>query len=163
MSTAPNRFGISSQLILTFVNTVRSTLLATAHWESVTEKPRLKTEAGSLYDVSGIISLSGTYVGTVVISFLQNTAVELAKAMLLEDAPSSADICDAVGEMANMIAGGAKNEFGGADTTISIPSVVMGKGHIISRPSDVPCILVPCKTLHGDFAVEVCIKMLKPA
>jgi chemotaxis protein CheX len=163
MPTAPaSRFGVSSQLIITFVNVVRTTLLATARWESVTEKPRLKADLGSEYDVSGIISLSGTYVGTVVISFHQDTAVKLATAMLqCESAPSTADICDAVGEMANMIAGGAKNEFGGPDTTISIPSVVMGKGHIISRPSEVPCILVPCKTLHGDFAVEVCIKVLK--
>jgi chemotaxis protein CheX len=158
-----NRFGVSSQLILTFVKSVRTTLLATAEWESTTEKPRLKTDVGPEYDVSGIISLSGTYVGTVVISFNLATAMKLATAMLrCETPPGMADICDAIGEMANMIAGGAKTEFGGAATTISIPSVVMGKGHVISRPSDVPCIVVPRKTQHGDFAVEVCIKMLKP-
>jgi chemotaxis protein CheX len=154
-----NRFGIDSKLILLFVESVRRTLTATAGWESAIEKPRLKTEKVSEYDYSGIITISGDYVGTVVVSFHRATAIQLVTAMVhCEIPPETPDFCDAIGEITNMIAGGAKNEFGGRNTAISIPTVVMGKGHRIARPSDIPCILVPCRTLHGDFAVEVCIK-----
>ena len=164
-STAPtNKFGVSSQLILMFVESVRKTLAAVVGWESVIEKARVKTEEGSEYDYSGIISLSGTYVGTVVVSFHREMAIKMVGAMLQVDIPpESADFCDAIGEVANMIAGGAKNEFCGRHTAISIPTVVMGKGHIIARPRGVPCIVVPCSTLHGQFSVEVCFKLAREA
>jgi chemotaxis protein CheX len=160
-STPPtNRFGISSQLILMFVESVRRTLTAIAGWESIIEKARIKTEEGSEFDYSGIITLSGTYVGTVVVSFHREMAIKMVAAMLqMEIPPDSADFCDAIGEVANLIAGGAKNEFGGRNTAISVPTVVMGKGHIIARPRGVPCIVVPCRTLHGQFSVEVCFKL----
>jgi chemotaxis protein CheX len=62
-----------------------------------------------------------------------------------------------VGELANMIAGGAKKDLG-CVASISCPSVVIGPGHTIARLSDVPCIVIPCKTPVGDFAVEINIK-----
>jgi chemotaxis protein CheX len=143
-----------------FVESVRKTLTAIAGWESIIDKAKVKTEEGSEYDYSGIITLSGTYVGTVVVSFHREMAIQMVGAMLkMEIPPNSADFCDAIGEVANMIAGGAKNEFGGRKTAISIPTVVMGKGHIIARPRGVPCIVVPCRTLHGNFSVEVCVKL----
>ena len=73
--------------------------------------------------------------------------------------PSSPDFADAIGELANMIAGGAKKHLGNS-ASITVPSIIVGKGHQIARLSDVPCIVIPCTTPAGDFAVEVNIKQI---
>jgi len=39
-----------------------------------------------------------------------------------------------------------------------VPTVVVGKGHKISRSGDIPCIAIPFKTESGDFEVNVGLK-----
>jgi chemotaxis protein CheX len=86
--------------------------------------------------------------------------MELVKAFAGSEFPlESPDFADAIGELANMIAGGAKKDLGAA-ASITCPNVIIGKGHHIARLSGVPCLVIPCSTPVGDFAVEVCIKQL---
>jgi len=75
--------------------------------------------------------------------------------MMLHD-----DFADAIGELANMIAGSAKKDLGHT-ASISVPNVVIGGGHIIARLSEVPCLVIPCRTPVGNFAVEVNIKTVQ--
>jgi CheY-specific phosphatase CheX len=58
-----------------------------------------------------------------------------------------------------MIAGGAKKAFG-VMANITVPNVIIGAGHMIARLSDVPCVVIPCTTAVGNFAVEVNIKQV---
>ncbi|MGN6507562.1 MAG: chemotaxis protein CheX [Tepidisphaeraceae bacterium] len=159
MSTAqPKKLEIDPKLIVPFVTSVRSVLATMAGMETTVERPRLKMDGATDYDYSGIIGFSGQIVGTVVVSFHREVAIKLVAAFAgMEIAPDTSDFADAIGELANMIAGAAKKDLG-AVANISVPSVVMGKGHTICRPSDVPCLVVPCKTAVGEFAVEVSIK-----
>jgi chemotaxis protein CheX len=68
--------------------------------------------------------------------------------------PASSDFVDAIGELANMIAGSAKKDLG-RSASIAIPTVIIGKDHKIGRLTGVPCVVIPCQTDVGDFAVEV--------
>ena len=77
----------------------------------------------------------------------------------MEIEANSPDFADAIGELSNMIAGGAKKDLG-ALATITVPTVVIGANHCVARLSDVPCIVIPCATPAGDFAVEINIKQL---
>ena len=43
-----------------------------------------------------------------------------------------------------------------------MPSVIIGTGHQIARLRDVPCVVIPCRTAAGDFAVEVNVKQVAP-
>jgi chemotaxis protein CheX len=149
---------VDSKMIIPFVNAVRHVLRSMAKWESTFEKPFLKKNLGPEYDYSGIISFSGTIVGTVVVSYHKDVAVKLVEAFVGGEVEAgSADFADAIGELANLIVGAAKTELG-LNSNISVPSVVMGKGHVIARHADIPCVVVPCKTVAGEFAVEVSIK-----
>ncbi|HVT83195.1 MAG TPA: chemotaxis protein CheX [Phycisphaerae bacterium] len=123
-------------------------------------KPYRKTDPTATHDVSGIIGFSGNFVGSMVLTFKRDTALALASAFAgAEISPDSPDFADAVGELANMIAGAAKKNFSG--TFITVPSVVLGAGHIIARLQHVPCVVVPCETAVGTFAVEVNVKSMK--
>jgi chemotaxis protein CheX len=151
---------IDVKLILPFINSVRSVFATMVKVTTEVEKPRLKMQPAPSYDVSSIIGFSGQIVGSVVVSFQREAAESLASAfagspMKLADS----DFPDAIGELANMIAGGAKTQLGSL-ASITVPNVVIGSGHVIARLSDVPCIVIPCKTPVGNFAVEVNIKQI---
>lgn len=149
---------LNAALIMPFV---RSTLEVFTQMVKVSPqivKPMLKEDAGASYDVSGIIGFSGEIIGSVVVSFELEAARKLVSALVgMEVDPSSADFVDAVGELANMIAGSAKKDLG-KKASIAVPTVIIGKNHMIGRLSGVPCVLIPCHTEVGDFAVEVNIK-----
>lgn len=151
---------VNPELIVHFVRSVQSVISTMAGVQVTVEKPHLKSQPVPSYDVSGIIGFSGGVVGSMVVSFQTATAIKLVASFAgMEIAPESPDFADAIGELANMIAGSAKKDLG-AIASISVPNVVLGSGHTIARLADVPCVVIPCHTVVGDFAVEVSIKQL---
>ncbi len=126
-------------------------------------KPALKKDDAPSHDVSSIIGISGDVMGCVVITLSKNTALQLASALL--DDPIQAldeDCIDAIGEIANMVAGSAKNGFPVENTSLSVPTVVVGK-HQVNYPSSVPIISVPCETTEGTFGVDIALKEASPS
>ena len=149
---------LDSKLIMPFVNSTMNVFTTMVKIKPEISKPHLKEDATTSYDVSGIIGFSGEIIGSVIVSFQLETARQLVNALVgMEVEPKSADFIDAVGELANMIAGSAKKNLG-LLANIAIPSVIIGAGHVIGRLSGVPCVVIPCKTAFGEFAVEVNIK-----
>jgi len=81
-------------------------------------------------DVSAVIGFSGDAAGSVIIEFDFETASKIATAFAqTEIDPDHEDFADALGELANMVAGGAKAKFDGLKVDISLPSVVIGPHH----------------------------------
>lgn len=149
---------IDPKLIIPFVNSTLNVFTSMVKTKPEITRPRVKEDASASYDVSGIIGFSGEILGSVVLSLQANTALELVKSFTgMEMDLHGPDFADAIGELANMVAGGAKKDLG-AIANITVPVVVIGKSHIIARLSDVPCITIPCRTTSGEFAIEVNIK-----
>lgn len=124
--------------------------------------PRIKTEPFPMFDVSGIIGLSGKAQGSVALSFPRETALKAVSAMVGASCTEvDRDVCDAVGELANIIAGGAKKDISELELSISLPQVVVGKCHVLSSQSSIPATLVPFKTAIGDFVLELCLRKTK--
>lgn len=152
---------LNAKMIMPFVNAAMNVFTTMVHIKPEISKPRLKEDAAATYDVSGVIGFSGEIVGSVVLSFQRETAIKLVNALVgMEVDPNSPDFTDAIGELANMVAGNAKKDLGLA-ANIAIPTVIIGNNHRIGRLSDVPCVLIPCKTSVGEFAVEVNIKPIR--
>jgi chemotaxis protein CheX len=148
----------STKLILPFMTAVREVFQKMAGVQTTVDKPFLKTDSTSAYEVCGIIGFSGEITGCVVVSFSTGAAVKLVEAFAgTYFDPASPDFADAVGELANMIAGSAKPHLG-AFASISVPSVVIGKGYSVASMRNSPCLVIPCGSPFGAFAVEVSIK-----
>lgn len=115
-------------------------------------------------DVSAVIGLSGDAVGCVVLSLPMQTACNLASkfagVILTQDHP---DFSDALGELANMVAGQAKSHFDGLHVSISLPSVIIGKSHVVSQSKAKPRLALPCTCQLGNFTVEVVLMVEKAA
>lgn len=157
-AVAPAPVTFDPAMVAPFLHSVRNVFTTMVKVPTTVERPHLKASPGVSYDVSSIIGFSGDVVGSVVLSFQQDAAVKLVAAFAGMEMPyGSADFTDAVGELANMVAGGAKSLMKRV-STITVPTVVIGPGHILARLSDVPCIVLPCVSPAGRFAVEVNIK-----
>ncbi|MBI5444887.1 MAG: chemotaxis protein CheX [Deltaproteobacteria bacterium] len=121
---------------------------------------RLKRRDEMSYDVSGVVGISGQIKGSINLSFRKSAALRVVEGFLGERIGRVDDqVVDAVGELANIVAGGAKRVLSeaGYDLKISIPTVIVGEHHMISRPKDVPCLEVPFDLDAGPFAVELCL------
>jgi chemotaxis protein CheX len=106
------------------------------------------------HPVSGVIGLSGDAVGIVVLNLSREVALKAASAMLMCDTHEiDTDVIDAVGELANMVAGAAKSELEQFNLSVSLPSVVTGDGHEIHFPSSVKPICVPLASEWGPLAL----------
>ncbi|MAT68370.1 MAG: chemotaxis protein CheX [Planctomycetaceae bacterium] len=108
------------------------------------------------YPISGVIGLSGRAVGTVVINLSEEVALKAASALMLTELTEvDDDVIDAVGELANIVAGAAKAELEEFELSVSLPNVVIGKGHEIRFPTNAKPICVPYDTDFGPLLLEV--------
>ncbi len=122
------------------------------------EKPYIKKDPIPEYEVAGIIGMSGGVSGCVVINMGEALALQMASELLDEKKTELDDDCiDAIGEIANMIAGNAKTDFPDENCSISVPSVVIGK-HKTSYPQGIEVISIPCRAGDGKLVIDVAIK-----
>jgi len=118
----------------------------------------LKEDLITTYDISAIIGLTGETSGSIIISMPEALACKVASNMLMEDITTmNKSVEDAIGEIGNIVVGDARRSLiqDGFSLNISIPTVVIGSGHKISRSGDGPCIAIPFTTEFGDFEVNV--------
>jgi len=107
-------------------------------------------------EVSGIIGLSGKAQGIVVLGLNREAALSATEAMLLERPPEiNGDVTDAVGELANIIAGGAKAKLEHLQLSVSLPTVITGKSYCVEFPTKVTPICIPFDSAWGSVTVEV--------
>ncbi len=150
---------VTGQDVLPFVNAVGNVFSTMLSVQVDIGSPALRTSEEPQADVSGIISVFGDMSGAVVMCFPKATAEALASLFVgVEVSADSADFADAIGELANMVAGNAKAEFTGAQLTIGCPSVVVGSGHKVFQQKDQPILEIPCSCECGDFVVEVSLR-----
>ncbi len=121
--------------------------------------PKLKEAGAPCHDVSGIIGMSGDVEGTVVLSFPTSVAERAVGVFTGMDVScGDEDFADAIGELVNMVSGGAKAQFQGKRVSITTPSVVIGQEHIVFGRKDQVCVIIPCECDLGCFDVEVSMK-----
>ncbi len=107
---------------------------------------------------SAMIGLSGDLMAMISIHCDAYIAMDIAGAMLeMEFEEVDDDVKDAMGEVANMIAGGLKSRLldDGIDVTLAIPTTVVGKGYSISSPKRSNRIVIPFDLVQGRFFVDI--------
>ena len=104
-----------------FLDSLRHTFSTMLGCETRRGDLHLKSGESPSYPISGVIGLSGKAVGTVVINLSENVAIKAASAMLHNDLTEvNEDVLDAVGEIANMVAGAAKSVLDQYQLSVSL-------------------------------------------
>ena len=153
------RITIKAEHINPFIRATVDTLAKMANLTATPGKVALKDGSENLsYDVSGIIGLSGGAKGSVGLSFPRLTALALTRAFSGEKAVSTNMMVDAVGELANIVAGAAKRDLTQYQIQISLPTVILGENHAVNGPLDAGSMIVPFESPAGRFDLAVCFK-----
>lgn len=155
-----------SHIDVRFVNPVLEALVnvltTMANIQAEAGKPTLKQDCAAGGVVSGLIKLSSKQAnGSVAVSFSEPVALEITRRMLrLEPETVDEMVRDLVGEITNMVAGGAKStlEGSGYDFDMTLPAIITGDGHEIRHEIDAPTVLLPFATEAGEFYIEVCFR-----
>jgi len=124
-----------------------------------------KDEFETIWDISGIIGLSGDASGAVALSLKEETAFELTK-ILTGNEHTSIDkyVTDAIGEVINIIAGNVKDVFEKKHRIkITMPSIIKGKAHSIVWPSDKARIICIPFTIfeNQEFCFSVAVEQTR--
>ena len=151
-------------VINAFVDSSIHVLKLMAFLDATAGKPFLKKDRIAQGDVSGIIEFSGSFTGSLALSFSDSCIFKILSNMLGEEVSAIDDtVRDTAGELTNMISGDARKrmESKGLIVAAGIPAVVSGINHEIRHVLDGPSIVVPFETGFGTFAVDFNIKETK--
>ena len=152
------------RLISPFVSALQNVFRTMMCVEVRVGKPYVKRDDARAAEVNGVIGLSGDATGYVVLSIPKAVACRVASSLAgVEVGVDHPEFADAVGELANMVAGNAKKDLRGLRCGISLPNVVIGQEQVVSQSWTAPRLVVPCKTLLGDFFLEVGLRVEKAA
>ncbi|MCK4502112.1 MAG: chemotaxis protein CheX [Desulfuromonadales bacterium] len=108
--------------------------------------------------VSGIVGLAGDIKGMLAIHLPKKTALAVTTAFLGMDVEDvDEDVCDAIGELANMLGGSLKAAIdpGGSKVQLSMPSAIHGQEYTIDCLADAELITVPFTFDNHTFMVEL--------
>jgi len=150
---------VKAEHVNPFIASTMETFTKMVGIDAKPSKIMMKKDANFDYDISGIIGLSGKAKGMVALSFSKDCAIQVCNKFMASDYTDlNKDIVDAIGELANIIAGNAKKGLSEFNISISLPSVIMGPNHHIMEPKDVFSFIVPFQTSLGNFHMNLSLK-----
>ena len=139
-----------------FIEAVRSVFKTMLDTEILTSNPFVVERGQPSSDVSAVIGYTGDASGSVALCFSRHCATKIASkfagAEVTTDHP---DFADALGELANMVAGSAKSKMEGLNISISLPRVIAGSNLHSLKSSGIPMLGLPCDSVWGRFCLEV--------
>jgi len=151
---------MNADFINPFIAALLNVMQTMAQTQLVPGKPQKKSDNQARGEISGLIGMVGDNIqGSMSISFEEGLVLEIMQKMLGEKPESiDSDVQDMVGEITNMICGGAKNELGqkGYDFGMATPVVVSGKNHTIKHQVDGKKMVMPFSHDSGKLYLEMC-------
>ncbi|GIX02760.1 MAG: chemotaxis protein CheX [Thermogutta sp.] len=153
-----------AELINPFMRSLQKTFTTMLNCPVRRTSLAVKEDCRACHEVSGVIGLTGKAVGAVVLSLSKEVALKAASTLLCtEMSEVNEDVLDAVGELTNMVAGGAKAELEEFQLAVSLPNVITGKQHEVHFPSNVVPISIHFTCDWGDLSLEVGLALLPSA
>ena len=146
------------EFINPFLSSMLNVMSTMAQMELTPEKPKLKKNEVAMGDVSGLIGMvSDQAKGSLSITFEGSLALATMKGMVGEGPDEiNEEITDLVGEITNMVTGGAKRMLSekGIEFNMATPMVVSGKDHTIHHKAEGPVVIIPLSSPHGKAYIE---------
>ena len=147
-----------------FINPVLGSILdvlsTMAHIEPEVGTPKRKGKRDIVHgkNITGIISMAGRRGNaSIALTFSEAAILHIAKKMLPGEITAiDGMVIDLVGELANMVLGGAKRDLEnrGYSFRLSLPTIILGCDYLIAHKTNAPIIMLPFTMPEGEFVVE---------
>ncbi len=148
-----------SEYLRHFAASTQSVFNAILGWDLGVEGVGQGTTYRTGYDISGIISFSGDVQAIIVVSMDKEVAFAAAESFLGETfLQITMDVRDMVGELTNMIGGGAKDRINLTEIQLGVPTTVSGPYHQISFNPGALIESVIFSTPVGEIAVQIAVR-----
>ena len=108
--------------------------------------------------ISAMIGLTGGFSAMLSIHCPETVGLAISGAMLgIELEEIDTDVKDALGEIANMVAGGLKERFAAENIALelAIPTAISGKSYTIASPTRSNRVIIPFNIEAGQFFIEM--------
>ncbi len=150
---------MKAELINPFLNATKNVLETMCQTKVSSGKPILKSDSLTYGEVTGIIGMASKEIaGCMILSFSKQCILHIVANMLMEEAKKEIDdeIVDAVGELTNMICGGAKAKLSTLDYAFDMatPTMIVGTNIELKYYTNSPTIIIPFSTEYGKFVIE---------
>jgi len=148
---------VNADFINPFLNATVNVLSMMAFVKPTPGKPFIKKDKKAHGDISGIIGMTGSSKGVVVISLSKEAAIKIVSSMLGEEYTElNEGVSDAIGEITNMISGDARRELAakGYIFEAGLPSIIIGPDHEIESITKGPTVAIPFTLDDTKFVVE---------
>ncbi|MCK5708655.1 MAG: chemotaxis protein CheX [Candidatus Aureabacteria bacterium] len=113
-------------------------------------------------DITGTIGVIGDITGTASVRFPRALACRIASLMMGTEIHEINNVVkDAIGEIANMVTGGAKGiliQLHEISYKLAIPTVILGSDHTLSYPTGITVKAIPFIIDDQKFYLEICLK-----
>jgi chemotaxis protein CheX len=133
-----------------------------AFMQAKPNKPQLKKDKRANGDITGFIHLNGNNAaGWMALSFDLSTILSVVKNMVGDQLTQiDESVMDCVGEITNMITGGAKRRYQslGLDIDLARPGVFIGRETEMDFSQPGASIVLPFVTKDGNLAIEFFFK-----
>ncbi len=149
-----------AEFINPFVAAAFHVLQAETGEQPVKGELRLEETHYTTMDITVIIGVVGKVSGSVLFGFSERTAKQLVSSMLGQTVAVFDSLAEsAIGELGNMITGRASGllEQAGYACTISPPTLVIGRGTIIST-NPIRRLCIPVATRFGEVQISVALR-----
>jgi len=148
---------VNADFINPFLNATVNVLSMMAFVKPTPGKPFIKKDKKAHGDISGVIGMTGSSKGVVIISLSKEAAIKIVSSMLGEEYTElNEGVSDAIGEITNMISGDARRELAakGYIFEAGLPSIIIGPGHEIESITKGPTVAIPFELDDTKFVVE---------
>lgn len=120
------------------------------------ERVQIKEDGLPAHEVSGVILLDGKVCGAAALSVSAPAGFKIVEAMLgAEIDEINADVTDAICELINMVAGGAKTFLSDCQLSLGLPEIVVARSRALRFPADCRPACIQFVSPWGPVAVEV--------
>jgi chemotaxis protein CheX len=149
---------IRAEVIRPFLESTLNVLKTMAFLDARPGKPFLKVDNEPTGDVTGIIGMaSETVSGSMALVFTEPAILQIVSGMLGEEFTTvNQDVLDCVGELTNMISGGARAGLAKMNMKfeMAIPTMIQGRNHIVEHKTKGQVLVIPFEISAGAFYIE---------
>lgn len=118
-----------------------------------------RSDATAVSDLSSTIGMTGDLTGTVILHMNQSVAIGIAETLLGQEIQVvNDDVRDVTGEMANLIAGNAKERMDNKAITLGLPTIIIGPAHRIFFEPGVRVQDLCFQTPWGQLQIELAFR-----
>jgi len=154
VSTAPDI--TTAELIQPFAESTASVFETMLGSSCQVGEPQLVGGGHQMYAVTSVIGIMGNMTGSISFSISAEGAIAILEAMTGEkETEVNADVRDAIGEMANMIAGFGKRHLEVHGLNIGLPQVIVGEDYTVYSPRWAKHYWLPVATDFGDCSLDI--------